>query len=654
MNNWSNIMAQANAALLDMNSILVKTKPLPFGCDLAFADPHAVVHSTVCSRLLKKFEKPDDNSKDRLKDLCESKWIEYEEMVCKTYTPYHSMSSSERSAFYHQRLNLRSMLETYVSPFGGLYTDRIRKLECSPLDFTPGETYHSLNGNVSLEQKLGCKECYTVTADAIDDATLLILSHRGLLTACLNHIPKDAEWHVDLGMIYKTLCIDFKSLLRKKGHTLNHLQLLLLIHLFKQELKARVRFFKYRALFCNYVFTVVDGSRGSSVPKNNETERFINIEPMFNMLLQRIVAAQLRKILKQHDNDLEFGQQDHKLLISQNHVATLDLKSGSDSTMLKYITWALEGMDICRDLLTTRSNFTWLGRNLKNYFQTAKLSAMGNGFTFEIMTCVLLSACRLFDPKSRVYGDDIIIANRHTNALIPLLRNIGYHLNFDKTFVNSTFRESCGAFYSDHLGYITCYDLHWIENVQDLFVTVNKLRRIIDAYDYEWIDIIAQTWTNIVSLIPLCNKGPDACVNDFGVKPIVDTHVVVKNSLRKKRQAVLDAGTDLDYLRLTLQAQEVVAALQLRSHDVEFLKCIQLQSKLASKPSYDYVGKGRKRRRYIVARDNFQVLAWLNAGRVVKDISRTSPDKYRFSEVVCVSIQGCTPFPLKKWLQPYS
>lgn len=107
----SDHIAQANEIMLQLISKLQQTKPLPFGCDLAHADPHVVVHSTVCSRLFKKFERPDTSRTDELKDQCESKWIAFERDVCSPYTPYTKMVSSVRYSFYNQRLALREMLQ---------------------------------------------------------------------------------------------------------------------------------------------------------------------------------------------------------------------------------------------------------------------------------------------------------------------------------------------------------------------------------------------------------------------------------------------------------------------------------------------------------------------------------------------------------------
>ena len=645
---WSVIQANANEKLNKLVTQLKNLNPLPFDAELAHASPEDCIFSTVTSRLSKKFEKPDSTNEDRLRAECESNWIAYEEEVCKTYTPYANHDRPTRKLFYAQRLALREMLASYRSPFEGLFNEVSTKLQQLPLEFTPGETYHSLNGKVSLEQKLRTLDCWTVTTDCLDNAVKLILANQGLRVAALSHMPNGTMERFDLGFVYRKHRNAFSRLMSKVDHD-NHRFCLLLIHLFLREHECTIEFYQWRANLCEYVFTVVDGSRGSSVPKNNTVRRFINVEPFFNMLCQRVIAHVLRSILAFIGNDLEYGQYDHRILIANPLYATYDLKSGSDSTMLRYVEWALDGLAVLRDLISTRSHYTWLDEELKSYFKSSKLSAMGNGYTFEVMTCILLSACRLLDPTSRVYGDDIIIKNRHEKSIVPLLHAIGYRLNMEKTFVSSPFRESCGAFYHDGYGYITSFEFTWIENQQDLFTTCNKLKRLIDAYDFGWTRYIEKTWKEIVSEIPLSYMGPDASVDQFGVTPIVNTHVVVRNSAKLKRQV---GSPDHEERMLLLdRCSKVMADLQYKPYEIEFVKVIQLQPKLASTPVYQYIGKGRSRRRYRIARDNFQYLSWLAAGRVVNDVARANPDKYKFNEVVCVSIQGGPVVPLKALLE---
>ena len=102
----------------------------------------------------------------------------------------------------------------------------------------------------------------------------------------------------------------------------------------------------FSQLLKNHVFTVVDGARGSSVPKNNETDRFINVEPLFNMILQRIIAAELRKVLHFYGNSLEnqingnyeiSAQDVHKIMIANNLFATIDFSNASDSVILQVV-----------------------------------------------------------------------------------------------------------------------------------------------------------------------------------------------------------------------------------------------------------------------------------------------------------------------------
>jgi hypothetical protein len=94
------------------------------------------------------------------------------------------------------------------------------------------------------------------------------------------------------------------------------------------------------------------------------------------------------------------------------------------------------------------------------------LSTMGNGTTFPIQT-LLFSAVVVATQKVLgtrvsegppwvnelwgVFGDDIICPRAISDRVISTLKILGFKLNYDKTFTEGPFRESCGADY--HVGY---------------------------------------------------------------------------------------------------------------------------------------------------------------------------------------------------------
>ena len=104
-----------------------------------------------------------------------------------------------------------------------------------------------------------------------------------------------------------------------------------------------------------------------------------------------------------------------------------------------------------------------------------KLSSMGNGFTFEVMTILLLAIARTLDDTARVYGDDVVIHSMVAEQFVASCFDICFRVNPKKTFIHSKFRESCGAFYHDDVGYITSFDFKWCETPSDAIISCNKL-----------------------------------------------------------------------------------------------------------------------------------------------------------------------------------
>jgi hypothetical protein len=85
-----------------------------------------------------------------------------------------------------------------------------------------------------------------------------------------------------------------------------------------------------------------------------------------------------------------------------------------------------------------------------------KVSSMGNGYTFELETCLFYALCtsvidllatRDMDHRCTVFGDDIIIDGELVPALQEVLTYLGFKMNPKKTFSTGMFRESCGKHY---------------------------------------------------------------------------------------------------------------------------------------------------------------------------------------------------------------
>jgi hypothetical protein len=78
---------------------------------------------------------------------------------------------------------------------------------------------------------------------------------------------------------------------------------------------------------------------------------------------------------------------------------------------------------------------------------------MGSGHTFPLQTVLFYSIVKAVvelmgsNAKVNVYGDDIIFPSQYSWYVVTALRNLGFSINDDKSFVDGPFRESCGGDY---------------------------------------------------------------------------------------------------------------------------------------------------------------------------------------------------------------
>lgn len=196
----------------------------------------------------------------------------------------------------------------------------------------------------------------------------------------------------------------------------------------------------------------VHGARFCTVLKNAKTDRAIAIEPGWNVWTQLGVGAYIRKRLKYKCGiDLDYGQDHHIVLARAGSVtgywATIDLSSASDTIATQLVRALLPHswftlLDQLRSKKIQMPNGEWIS--------VEKFSAMGNGFTFELETLIFAAICHAAaDLKAGhdlfVYGDDIIVPTACSTDVIMALREAGFTINEDKTFVDGAFRESCGG-----------------------------------------------------------------------------------------------------------------------------------------------------------------------------------------------------------------
>lgn len=233
----------------------------------------------------------------------------------------------------------------------------------------------------------------------------------------------------------------------------------------------------------------VRGSKLSTVRKNQEKDRTIAIEPLGNMCLQLAAGEYLTGALKSIGLDITKQQPLNKAMAQEASIfgllCTVDLKSASDMIHPELVRLVLppewyEYLMSIRSTETLLPNGEWLKLNM--------ISTMGNGFTFPLMTLLIVSLIygyRCISDKASptlwidwkhtcVFGDDIIIPTHEFDGFCQVLKGAGLVVNRDKSYFEGPFRESCGGDY--YLGDdVTPFYVESLKNDAEIYVALNKM-----------------------------------------------------------------------------------------------------------------------------------------------------------------------------------
>lgn len=228
-------------------------------------------------------------------------------------------------------------------------------------------------------------------------------------------------------------------------------------------------------------FTISEGNRVVTVPKNAKTDRVIACEPTFNGFLQKGVGKWIRGRLKRFGVDLD-NQGINQFWASKAHelnLATLDLKNASD-TIAYELVYELLPIDWALYLDALRSPLGNLGTDEIRYH---KFSSMGNAFTFELESLIFWAVTQsLSDLKDQsivaVYGDDIICHQSISSELIDVLKVLGFEINLSKSYTLGSFYESCGKHYFNGVDVTPCYQKEEISSVDSLVRLHNRIYRL--------------------------------------------------------------------------------------------------------------------------------------------------------------------------------
>lgn len=478
-----------------------------------------IVLATVKHRIVNKFEPSPDTNDAILRDACMAEWVLFESKLRESaiYSREHGNSSCYRHTWWSgltpaTKKVLFKAREICHTVFRNLAID----LHDADIEFTPGETNISSGGRVSIEEKLKNILNWCVTSDAADDFIRLCYHNYSLKSAAKAHFsPLTKGQLADLAFHHNN-----------DGYAI---------------FKARME----------EIITIVPGSVGDSVYKNRKSRRFINKEPMGNMLLQRLPSRAIREVFNSKIlhlgkgsvianplyNPLDSGQERHRMMIADDNVSTVDWKNASDS-IHRDGTRFLFPAKLNNLLERWRSPMVLISDGkYQDWYVSEKLCSMGNGFCFEILTLVLLALARTLDPHASVYGDDVIINNDHVDEFIAAAQALGFSLNTTKSFVKSDYRESCGAFYYKPVGYITSFDITRCESETDIIVCCNKLSSIIRAHPF-LRDLILPTWHALTLLVPASRTGPFPSSDE--ARTVLNSYVWMNGYLRRhKKEAPL-------------------------------------------------------------------------------------------------------------------
>lgn len=233
---------------------------------------------------------------------------------------------------------------------------------------------------------------------------------------------------------------------------------------------------------------LIEGSRITSVPKNEDARRTIAIEPSGNMVLQLAAGSYLEGVLRMIGLDIKTQQPKNKALALRGSLdgslATIDLSSASD----------MIGHDLVRllfppvwykFLMSIRSPVASIGGE---EITLNMISTMGNGFTFPMMTLIFVSLIYAYRCRTQkrsptlyvdwdqtaVFGDDIIVPSDEYDVCVDTLERAGFIINKDKSYRDGPFRESCGGDYYEGVD-VTPFYVKSLATDADVYVAINQV-----------------------------------------------------------------------------------------------------------------------------------------------------------------------------------
>lgn len=325
-----------------------------------------------------------------------------------------------------------------------------------------GETAWSSGGLVDLMTKLLTDEQWMVSIEAASEAAAVAYHNTALKREVKRRFrAKYPMWKVLLRRTYAKWAFSVE-LSASEG-----------VWCAKKE---SFGFLAFKHMFLNCC-TIQNFDRLSTVPKNAHSDRVISMVPLWTMVAQLSYASDMRAHLRlKLGIDLDSLASLHRTLIRHAKAGTVDFKNASNSNWLAVLRFLMPQKVVAK-LEQLRSPICCYKGKFHYY---KMLAPMGCGFTFEVMTIVLLHIGRSIDSSTSVFGDDVIMRADNCAQFIDLAEHLGWRVNRSKTFYEGNFRESCGGFHDLTTKQdILSYEMHEVKDDYDACTLANKLFRII-------------------------------------------------------------------------------------------------------------------------------------------------------------------------------
>lgn len=211
----------------------------------------------------------------------------------------------------------------------------------------------------------------------------------------------------------------------------------------------------------------------TSVDKDWAKDRPICVPATLNGFFQSSIGREFERVAARMGNpitaqgDVDDPQSINRALALQasrdGELASVDFSEASDRVATKLVEWCFGALGYGSDpnvtnphavhwfklMDLTRARTMLIGPD--EYLELERFSAMGNGFTFPLMTVILTSIARFScgevgaDPrKVRCFGDDVLLPTSAVDTFMRITEYLGMKPNRNKTFSDGFFRESCG------------------------------------------------------------------------------------------------------------------------------------------------------------------------------------------------------------------